>query len=182
MRDERFKIIRKLSWEEVFLFWYQNEGESESWNELARERGYASWAEWRLKGYAERFECASADWGLYEVSEPAKVFSSFYGGPFRTWIEKYYKGEKIKTFAELAKDSEIRKKEAVQSMQKSFPSDKVICCLDVQGKIFVIEGMHRACALGVMNLKGQDLDQPLLVAVGKSKLKELTIVGQKTAK
>lgn len=59
--DKRIKLIRKCEWEEVFLLWYKNEGERENWNRLAKERGFASWADWRLKGYARRFECEKAE-------------------------------------------------------------------------------------------------------------------------
>ncbi len=97
-----FKLIRSLKWEEVFLFWYQCEGTQQNWINLAKQRGFASWADWRLTSYGIPFECAKADWSLYEIFNPAQIIPKFYGGPFKTWIKRYYSGAKEKTFEELA--------------------------------------------------------------------------------
>ena len=180
MKSE-FKLIRRLKWEEVFLFWYLNEGENPSWQKLAMERGFASWAEWRLCGYADRFDCMNADWGLYQIDKPAEVIAGMYGGPFRTWIEKYYGGEVTKKFVELAEMSEIVAIPTIQAMKNNFPDSKVITVLTVGGKNFVIEGMHRSCALALMNHEGRELDKPLILAIGKSKLESLPTVGRNTA-
>lgn len=176
-----FNLIRQLTWEEVFLFWYLNEGGKKNWQQLARKRGYASWAEWRLRGYAEPFKCAKTEWGLYQIDKPAETFSHFYGGPFRTWVEKYYHDQPTKSFVELVENNEIVQKDAVQKMQTDFPIHSVICCLEVGERIFVIEGMHRACALALMHKNGYELSQPLIVAIGQSKLKQLPLVGQNTS-
>jgi len=179
--DEHFKLIRKLKWEEVFLFWYQSEGEKGNWKNLAEERGFASWADWRLSGYAERFKCAAADWGLYEISNAPKVISGFYGGPFRTWIERHYDGAKTKSFAELAGREDVFNNPAVESMVKNYPKDSIITCLELaDGRIFTIEGSHRCCALAVIAKEKKEFKEKLIFAIGKSKLKELPTVGQNT--
>ena len=107
MELKNIKLIRSLEWEEIFLFWYRSEGTRENWINLAKQRGFASWAEWRLTGYALPFECAKAEWGLYELSYPSQVFPNFHGGPFSTWIKRHYSGAKEKIFAELAKQPDI---------------------------------------------------------------------------
>ncbi|PIR94208.1 hypothetical protein COT97_02485 [Candidatus Falkowbacteria bacterium CG10_big_fil_rev_8_21_14_0_10_39_11] len=173
--------IRDLRWEEVFLFWYQNEGHNENWQNLARDRGFASWADWRLQSYAQPFDCPGADWALYRIENPAEFFSSCFGGPFRTWVDKYYDGQPTKTFSELINNPELIQKEAVQKMQTDFPVGSVICCLEVGAEIFVIEGMHRACALALMYKNGHELSQPITIAIGQSKLTTLPIVGKNTS-
>lgn len=176
------KLIRDCEWEEVFLSWYKNEGESVNWAALAKERGFASWADWRLKGYARRFECEKVSWGFYEIENAPEAVSSWFGGPFRTWIEKYYGGEKTRTFSELALKPEIFDLPAVKSMKENYPKDSVISALELpDGRIFVIEGMHRACALAVMAKEKKAFDAELIFAIGKTDLLELSAVGKNTS-
>lgn len=172
-------MIRHCSWEEVFLEWYKNEGNRENWNALAKERGYASWADWRVNGYARRFECANADWGFYEISDPASVVSNWYGGPFRSWIERHYGGEKTRTFAELAAKEGIVAHDGIRSIMAQYPKETVISALELaDGRIFVVEGMHRSCALVLMEREGLTVPDKLIFAIGKSALRELPPVGK----
>ena len=183
MREKKIKLIRKCAWEEVFLNWYKNEGEDSHWQDLARERGFASWADWRLNGYARRFKCEQADWGFYEIENAPEIVSHWFGGPFRTWIEKYYAGAKTKSFAELAELSSITNLDKVKSMMKDYPKESVITALELaNGKIFVIEGMHRVCALALMHKQGKVFSHKLTFALGKSELAELPSIGQNTSK
>jgi hypothetical protein len=181
--DEKIKLIRKCEWEEVFLEWYKNEGEKPNWASIAKERGFESWADWRLKGYARRFECAKADWGLYEITDPCVMISNWFGGPFRTWIEKYYNNEKTKSFADLVFNPDIVNYAPIKSMAKDYPKDSVITALELSdGRIFVIEGMHRSCALALMAKEGKPFSGKLVFAIGKSNLSELPPAGQNTSK
>lgn len=175
--SQNIKLIRKLKWEEVFTFWYKSEGKRENWIELAKKRGFASWAEWRLNSYAIPLGCRDADWGLYTVSNPTQTISKFFGGPFRTWVEKFYNGKEKMLFAELALLPEIKSQNAVAEMAKNFPQDKVITCLAVGNEIFTIEGMHRSCALALKNQRGEELKNNLQFAIGISSLKKLPVVG-----
>jgi hypothetical protein len=179
MKD--FRLIRKLNWEEVFLWWYQNEGKSENWINLAKKRGYASWAEWRIEGYIRSFECQKAEWELYEISDPTRAILGFYGGPFRTWIERYYNNKKTKNFFELAKNEILSKNDTIRSIMSNYPVESIIVCLDVDEKMFVIEGMHRACALAIMHNEVMKKPDKLFFAIGKSKLKELPAVGENSS-
>jgi hypothetical protein len=174
MNDKKIKLIRQCEWEEVFLEWYKSEGESVGWQELAAERGYASWAEWRLKGYAEHFDCRNAQWAFYEISDPAEVILNWFGGPFRNWIEKYYDGEKTKTFAELAIQPHIMSHGGIKSIMAEYPKDSMITALELaDGRIFVVEGSHRSCALALMAKDKSLAPEKLIFAIGKSKLSEL---------
>lgn len=165
------------------MAWYKNEGERSSWNQLAKERGFASWADWRLQGYARRFECEKADWGFYEIVNPEKVVSEWLGGPFRTWIEKYYNGDKTKSFTELISCPEIASSTTINKIATDYPVDSIITALELaDGRIFIIEGMHRSCALSLMNKNGQTIPGKLVFAIGKTKLVELPPVGENTYK
>jgi hypothetical protein len=181
--DERIKLIRQCEWEEVFLAWYKNEGETPHWGQLAKERGFASWADWRINGYARRFECEKAKWGFYEVSNPSQVVLSWFGGPFRTWIERHYGGQKVKSFSELSFQPDITELPVIGEMMNNYPKESIITALElVDTRIFVIEGMHRACALAVMARERKRYPGKLIFAIGRSQMSELPAVGQNTSK
>ncbi|MFH0852518.1 MAG: hypothetical protein V1845_02865 [bacterium] len=181
--NEQIKLIRECEWEEVFLCWYKSEGEKANWNQLAKERGFASWAEWRIKGYARRFECAKASWGFYEVLDPSLVVCDWFGGPFRTWIERQYDGEKTKSFSDLASRAAIANNVTIRAMMENYPKESVVSALHLSdGRIFVVEGMHRTCALALMGKEGNPFSDKLIFAIGKSQLSELPAVGQNTSK
>ncbi len=179
--DKRIKLIRKCEWEEVFLEWHKNEGTDPKWLALAKERGYDTWADWRVDGYARRFDCADAKWGFYEVTDPAAVIGGWYGGPFRTWIEKHYGGGKTRPFRELAESPDIAENAGMKSRMEKYPAASVITALELpDGRIFVIEGMHRAVALALMAKEGKQAPEKLIFAIGKSSLPELPAVGKNT--
>jgi hypothetical protein len=178
-----FQPIRPLHWEEVFLFWYQNEGERDVWKNLAVERGFSSWADWRLSGYADRFQCSQADWYLYELNKAQEVIGQFYGGPFRNWLQKYYAGAPTRTFAELACSEDVVNNLTIQAMATNYPYDTVITALELTDeRLVVIEGMHRCCALVLMAQRGQKISHKVIMAVGKSKLNNLSPVEQTNKK
>ena len=176
IKNKNFKLIRPLQWEEVFLFWYECEGKRQNWIDLAKKNGFASWHDWRLKAYAEPFGCTEADWSLYEVSNPQKIIPNFYGAPFKAWIKHYYGQAKEKKFSNIVAESNILENKTVQYIIKNFPKDKVIICLEVADKIYVIEGMHRSCALSLMNAQNKQAPGKLYFAIGKSALSELPVV------
>jgi len=179
MIDQRIKFVRECEWEEVFLEWYKNEGNDPKWAALAKERGFANWTDWRINGYARRFACREAKWGFYEISDPASVVGGWYGGPFRTWIERYYDGGKTKTFFDLAGRSDIIEHTGIRLRMEKYPATTIITALELAaGRIFVIEGMHRACALALLTKEGKPSPEKLIFAIGKSSLAELPAAGQ----
>jgi hypothetical protein len=183
MIDQRIKLIRECEWEEVFLEWYKNEGNDPKWAALAKERGHDTWADWRINGYAKRFECNKAEWGFYEVTDPATVIGSWYGGPFRSWTERHYDGAKTRSFSELVDRADIAKNVGIRSRMEKYPASTIMTALELpDGRIFVIEGMHRACALALMTKAGKPAPEKLVFAIGRSKLSELPPVGRNSSK
>ncbi len=175
------KLIRPCEWEEIFLIWYENEGKDTHWTELAKERGFFSWADWRIRGYARRFKCAEAKWGLYEIENPSEIVPNWYGGPFRTWIERHYDGGEARTFGQMANQSDIFDNLKIKSMVEGYPAESIIIALRLKdGKIVVIEGSHRSCALAVMAQKRKKYQGKLIFAIGESELSELPEAGQNT--
>ncbi len=179
--DPHLSLIRPCEWEEVFIEIYKNEGENPQWLALARERGFKSWAEWRLKGYLGRFDCRNTTWGLYKVSNPSEVVRDWYGGPFRTWVERYYNGHRTMQFADLARHPRLMQVEKIRSIIEHYPVSTVISAIQLaNGEIQVIEGMHRATALTIMGDEGKSFPGTLTFAIGKSDLSELPMVGKNT--
>lgn len=170
------KKIKSLTWSETFQFWHDNEGKSDKWLEVAKRRGFSSWADWRLEAYARPLGCEDASWGLYEIKNPAKAVTDFYGGPFPTWIKKYYEGEKTKTFANLVKIKELREGKGIQELKSNFPQKSIIICLRSAGKIYVIEGMHRSCALALMSEEKNYSVEKMHFAIGELKVDELPAI------
>jgi len=164
---ENLQLIKKLTFEEVFEYWRRNEAHQEGWNRLAKERGYASWEEWRMS-YAKRFRCQEPEWSLYEIADPTKTVSQFWGGPFSGWVKNYYGGQISKSFAELAQSDYLRENPKVKDMLENFPKDTIMTGIRVAKKIYIIEGMHRAVALSIMNYKRMKFSGKVFIALADS--------------
>jgi hypothetical protein len=175
LEKKNFQKIRLLTWEEVFSFWFDNEGTNPDWINTAKERGFNSWSDWRMQAYALPFGCNKADWSLYEVEHPEEIIGDFYGGPFSTWIRKFYEGKREQKFSKLAKNIKLQESKKIQNIIANFPVDKIIICLELNKNIYVIEGMHRSTSLAIMKEKGIKAQEKVLFAIGKSNLKELPL-------
>lgn len=176
MINKNFKIIRKLRWEEVFLFWYNCEGLNPHWIKTAKKHGFASWAEWRLNSCINAFKCLEINWGLYEALDLQKEILQLFGAPYKTFMDRYCGGKKIGKISNLAKCSEVKKNEIIKNMADNFLENETIICLEVGGRLYVIEGMHRCCALAIMINEGKKLPEKLKFAIGISPLKKLPVI------
>lgn len=170
------EFIKNLSWPEVFEIWRGNEEGRPNWEEHFKSRGFDSWEEWRMK-YAEPLQCPKAKWGLYRLKNPVRDMPLFHGGPFRTWIDKYYKDSDSLTFAELIELSELQNNPTINDMVKNFPNSTTISGMVVEGEIFIIEGMHRCCALTLINQKGLAYSGDVFIALAESPGGKLPPVG-----
>ncbi len=170
------ELIKNLSWPEVFEIWRQNEEGRKNWENHFKPRGFDTWEEWRMR-YAEPFKCPEAKWGLYKMKNPVRDMPSFRGGPFQGWKEKFYKDKDSLTFQELVGLPEIQAHEAANDMVKNFPNPTTISCMSVDGEIYVIEGMHRGCALALMNKRDLTYDGEVFLALAESPGGQLPIVG-----
>jgi len=168
VNDSRIKFIRNCHWEEVFLLWYKNEGENPDWIKLAQDKGYASWADWRLNEHVKRFDCVNKQWALYETSNPSQVVVKWSGGPFSTWVERYYDGQQSRKFSELAQREDIQSINKIKRLIGDYPKDSVITAIEKEGgEMIVIEGMHRCCALALMAQRDLPFSDKLIFAIGK---------------
>ncbi|MEK9152159.1 MAG: hypothetical protein AAB692_02235 [Patescibacteria group bacterium] len=157
-------LIRKLDWSEVFDIWRANEAHRDGWKAHYKERGFASWEEWRMSA-ATAFGLPELSWSLYEISSPSKIIPAFHGGPFRSWSERFYGGSVMPSFAELISNPELRKHGGVLAMIENFPENTVITGVLTDDGVVIAEGMHRCCAVTLAAESGRDIARGMRIAL-----------------
>lgn len=142
--------IKSLSWKEVFDTWRNLEAWQESWKSHWVERGFDSWDEWRT-AYVAPIHPETLVWELYQITDPIKDLPLFYGTPTKAWIEKAYDGETTKRFRDIDTLPIIRDNDKVLSIKQDFPRETMLTGLVHDGRIILVEGMHRGAALTTWN-------------------------------
>lgn len=144
--------IKSLSWKEVFDTWRNLEAWQESWKEHWTERGFNSWDEWR-EAYAAPLHPETLSWEMYHIADPIKDLPLFYGTPTKGWIEKAYGGEMTKQLKDISNLPIITENQKILDIKQAFPKETMLTGIVHEGKIVLIEGMHRANALATWNPK-----------------------------
>jgi hypothetical protein len=178
LKNIKLNLIKPLTWPDVFAIWRQNEDYPNShWIAHWKGRGFNSWDDWRLT-YVEPLGLKELEWGLYEVKNPLQAIPLFHGGPFRSWIEKFYQGVEYPTFADLAKMPEIQTHQGVLNMLADFPAQTTVSAVIINNEAYVVEGMHRCAALALAAKQGKKLDTQVKVALAQYNQEKLPIVGK----
>jgi hypothetical protein len=164
-----------MSWEEIFAKWRESEAWQESWKKHWESRGWSSWDEWR-KAYSAPLFPGNLQWFLFEVKEPLKDSSLFYGVPSRSWIEKVYGEASPKQLRDILDHPIIRDNDKISAIKKNFPEETMLTGLVHEDKIILIEGMHRACALASWD-PAKPLEAKITIALAKWKEKDIPIIG-----
>jgi hypothetical protein len=164
MHDLRF--IKPLTWNEVFALWRDGEATIPRWIEHYKNRGFSSWDEWR-RNTLKDLQYKSLFWRLFEIEKPEASIPHFFGGPFRAWISNYYHGARTRTFEELANDSKIEGNKIIKQMVSGFPAETHLIGLRADEKVFIIEGMHRCCALALMARRKDEIRSKVLIALAE---------------
>ncbi len=154
--------ISSVSWPTLFRAWEKCEASQTGWQRHYRERGFASWREWRTAAY-RRLKPTTRKWIVYKVDHPELVVPTWFGGPFRGW-RKHYQGSAV-TFKTLALRQSIRHHGKVLSIMKNFPRMTQLLGVVWKGRIVVIEGMHRACAVALSAKQGKKLKTSMTIAL-----------------
>lgn len=162
-----------LTLEDVFAFWQANEAWNPKWQNVAREKGFPNWEIWRRK-FLERLALATyPDWSLERVEHPLETVPHWYGGPFSGWIKNVYSGKPTLSFAEIIQQPFINGHDYIPGLVQHFPKLTVLTIVeDTEGRVYVVEGMHRVCALTL--LAQQKNQHPGLVFVARGKLRAET--------
>ncbi|MDO8425321.1 MAG: hypothetical protein Q7T01_02300 [bacterium] len=169
--------MEPLSWEQVFAFWRENEGDDSHWGLHARSRGFPEWAAWRMS-YASALRLPERAWRCCRVRDPYALVPTFRGGPYRTWKEQFYGDDPHPTFAQIARHPGIWTHEGVLSIAGKFPEETTIIGLICDSGIVIIEGMHRCTAIAFATAACVRIAHDLTIALADARGETLPIIGQ----
>lgn len=173
------KILRSITWDEVFSLWEKVEADLQHWIEHYKSGGFNSWKDWRNHSIKD-LNLNKLKWNLYEIPEPLGTVPNFHMSPFRAWIKKYNKGNNALTFKELALVPEIQLKANVDKIAENFPKNSTLIGLIHNSNIIIIEGLHRCCALSVAKQNGINIQTKLFIACAEFH-EELPLIGQENS-
>ena len=176
-KNNFLKHLEIITWGKVFGFWRTNEASQPDWIRTYQEKGFNSWDDWR-NTHAEQLKCKELEWHLYELTDSLKNVPSFYGGPFRTWIKYYYDRKETCRFSELANLEKIKSNKRVNSLVNNFPKETIIIGLALKNKIIIIEGMHRCCAIALINKNKKEFQSKIKIALAEYPEKNIPLIGK----
>lgn len=145
--------VKDVDWSEVFNIWRVNEAYNQDWLGHLKSRGFSTWDEWR-QYFADQFHLAECIWAIYRIDDPAVTVPTFYGGPFRGWQEQYYGGTQPVTFGALADNPKLQQNGRVNLFVENFPTGTIVTGLIENGRVVIVEGMHRCCAASLRAKRG----------------------------
>ena len=162
----QFRYIKPLSWDEVFNIWRGNEAANPKWIEHYTSKGFKTWDDWRRATHAA-LKPEELEWHLCEIIDHLKTVPRFRGGPFKSWKRVYFRElDPPPTFDELfSKRPEIATNVPVIEVLKNFPKHTTISGVQVKEDIYVVEGMHRSCALTMAAREGKKIETELTLAL-----------------
>ena len=164
--DNHLRFIKNLAWNDVFNFWREGEAYIPRWIQHYKAGGYKSWDEWRKHTLSD-LSYKDLHWELFEVENPMQTVPNFFGGPFRAWKARYYGRNSTVTFADLAKNEELKNSQIIREMVSNFPDKTYLIGLEANKEIVIIEGMHRCCALAIAKQNKKPIKTKVFLASAK---------------
>ncbi|MFA5134584.1 MAG: hypothetical protein WC505_02235 [Patescibacteria group bacterium] len=156
MDVEGLQYEAQMTWQDVFERWKSREGVRSDWQQVARDKGWDSWEEWRSHWVAN-FGAQERTWVRYAIPDPVKTVPQFRIGPSRSWQKFFPETERNRhTFATLVERAPLARNGKVQALKEHFPEPTEFIGVYVPDKrIVLIEGHHRAAALGLLAQQGK---------------------------
>jgi len=176
------ELIRPIAWAEVFEIWRADEESRPNWIAVWKERGFSSWEEWRVTTIVAPLDLVSREWRLYRVNDPMRTVPTFRGGPFRTWAERYYNGEEMPTFAEIAKHPDFETGEGVPELMENFPKETTVTGIVTDIGIVIGEGMHRCTAVARAAIVGRAIAGEFFIALADFRGEKISVPTRDTRK
>ena len=171
--------IKNLSWKDVFDMWRESEENLPHWIDVYKAKNFDSWEAWR-SGAVKSLKLDERQWKLYKIIDPLASVPYFYGGPFKTWREKYYDGKEFVTFAELVGHPEIKNNSVINEIKDNFPKQTEFMGLQTEEGIVIIDGMHRCSAIALATRENRDIETSATIALARFSVKELVKIINKS--
>lgn len=152
-------FVRQMTWSEVFETW--REIEAGIWEQVYKEKGFATWEEWRGSAVAP-FLPEKRVWLLYQVLQPDLVIPQAWVGPFKGW-KKYLLGKGEGRFRDALASPEIYDNEKFVGLLANFPSTTTLMGVRYGEEIAIFEGSHRAMAITMGVGEGRKIAKELFI-------------------
>jgi hypothetical protein len=151
MKIEGLRFEGETTWDNVWQAWLEREGIREDWQQVAKEKGWQSWEEWR-NAWVSNFGAQTRQWLRYTILNPLEMVPKFRVGPTQSWQKNFPEIEYNKhTFTTLIERVSYDTNRKVQGILKNFPDPtEFIGIVMPDKKIVDIEGHHRATALAIV--------------------------------
>lgn len=174
------KLIRPITWSEIFEKWQEREASNPGWIECATKvKGWPSWESWR-SFTAEQIDATKRKWQLYEFDNPMVEVPLMLLGPYSSWQDSLVNKNNT-TFSELLEIPEqynrFSKHQGVLSIMGGLPFKTELIGLvrKDKNKIVCLEGHHRATAIALTQKDGQVIDFsncPVSIALAEIEIEE----------
>lgn len=145
------KYERGIEWRDIFAVWRANEAYQKEWQEHWLGRGFESWDDWR-ENYFAALEPELCSWEVYRIKNTSEDVALMWGVPSRGWQEKCYAGETTKMIGDILNHPMVAENSKVKSIMNNFPHQTMLTGIVNEGRIILIEGMHRTLALAQMKV------------------------------
>lgn len=133
---------------------------------LYESKGFKSWEDWRRNTH-KNILGKDIDWNLYEIEKPEETVSEFIGGPFISWRKWFYMGNNKPTLKEIVKHPGIQNHYYILDIAKNLNRDTILSGIIKDENIYIVEGMHRACALALRKQWAQPVKSKVFIALGE---------------
>ena len=168
---KNLKLIRNITWGEIFANWQANEGSRLSWQEFAQqEKGWESWEAWR-RYMSDQYDASHRTWKLYEITDPAEAIPDFKLGPYKGW-QQHFEDKLEHSFKDLATTQEVwmRKNTGIQNCLAHFPVNGTQffgAHISDDDSVILLEGHHRCAAFSLAAHDGHPIifNQSPLIAL-----------------
>jgi hypothetical protein len=150
MHHQTLVFIEQTSWTNVWESWRNREGTREDWQQVAKEKGWSSWEEWR-DAWVANFSAQSRAWSRYAIPDPLHTVPNFRIGPTKSWQAHFGEAEyNTHTLATLVERVQYDTNGKVQGILAQFPDPTEFIGIHMpDNSIVLIEGHHRATALSI---------------------------------
>lgn len=165
--ESPFKIGQKLTTDEVFEV-IRIADDVPHWESVWKAKKHESWESWR-KTHFKPILNKELDWTFVEIASPLIEVPQWRGCMTPTWNTWAYGNflEKPPRLKDLITNPFVQNHWYIKEMAQNFKGNLTMMTLlkTPNNDIYVLEGMHRACALSIIAQNNDKLNCRLLAAM-----------------